>query len=74
MQAQRRLCDQQEEPNGLQGVPAAQVPPRGDVQEWFPLRSQVQLVQDPLPVAGAADHDGRRRRGIRRQWVRWRSE
>ena len=48
------LRDQQEEPHVVQGVSAAQVPAGGHVQERLAVRPQVQLVQDPLPAAGAA--------------------
>lgn len=73
LQAQRRLCYQQKEQNGLQGVPFAQMPPSRDVQERIPLRSPLQLVQNPLPAAGAADHVRHWGRERTRRWT-WRSE
>nr|CAI5838181.1 unnamed protein product [Callosobruchus analis] len=53
MQKQRRVRDQQEESHGMQSVPLAQVPAGWHVEERQPVRPQVQLVQDPLPAAGA---------------------
>jgi len=49
---------QQEEPNRLQGVPSEEVPHGGHVEEWIPIWSSLQLVQDPLSAAGAAAAGG----------------
>lgn len=54
MQEQRRMRDQQEEQDVVQGVPAAQVSGGGHVQERVPVRPAVKLVQDPLPTPGTA--------------------
>nr|CAH7739017.1 unnamed protein product [Callosobruchus chinensis] len=51
MQEQRRVRDQQEESNSMQGVPIAQVPAGWHVKERQPIRPQVQLVQDSLSAA-----------------------
>jgi hypothetical protein len=45
---------QQEEPDIVQGVPSEEVFDGGDVQEWFPVRTTIQLVQDTLSTAGTA--------------------
>lgn len=47
------MCHQQKEQNSLQSVPPPQVPSSGDVEERVPLRSSIQLVQNPLSPSGA---------------------
>lgn len=54
VQEQRRMRHQQEEPDGVQSVPAAQVPHGRHVQVRLSLRPPLQLVQDTLPAAGTA--------------------
>lgn len=56
----------QEEQNGMQSLPPPQVPAGRHVQERFALRSQIELVQNPLPPPGAAA-TGWRQSGRRRQ-------
>ena len=71
LQERRPVRHQQEEPDVVQGLPSAQVPPGGDVQERLPLRQTLQLVQNPLPAAGAdgiGRSPGRRRRRRRTQF------
>ena len=58
MQERRHVRHQQEEPDVVQGLPTAQVPPGGHVQERLPLRPPLKLVQNPLPPSGA-DWNGR---------------
>lgn len=54
VQEQREVRDHQEEPYFLQGLQTEEVLGGGNVQERLSLREEVQLVQDPLPAAGAA--------------------
>jgi hypothetical protein len=54
VQKQRRVHHQQEESDVVQGVSAEEVPDGWDVEEWFPVRAAVQLVQDTLPSARTA--------------------
>jgi len=54
VQEQRRVRDQQEEQDVVQGVPAAQMSGGGHVQERVTVRPAIQLVQDPLPAPGTA--------------------
>jgi len=54
VQEQRRVCDQQEKQDVVQGVPAAQMSGGGHVQERVTVRPAIQLVQDPLPAPGTA--------------------
>lgn len=44
----------EEEPNGVQGLPLAEVLAGGHVEERFTLRPPFELVQDTLSAAGAA--------------------
>ncbi|KYB28814.1 hypothetical protein TcasGA2_TC032367 [Tribolium castaneum] len=61
MQKQRRMCDQQKKSDSLQSMPLKKVPFGRYVEKWVSLRPPLQLVQDPLPPAGAAA--GRRQHG-----------
>ena len=56
VQERRSVRHQQEEPDFVQGLSIAQVPPCGHVQERLPLRPTIQLVQDSLPPAGTDGH------------------
>lgn len=55
VQEQRRVCHQQEEPNGVQGVSVTKMPAGRNVEKWIALRPPLELVQDPLSAAGAAE-------------------
>lgn len=58
VQKQRRMCDKQKEPHSMQSVPVAEMSHGGHVQEWQSLRTAIELVQDPLPAAGATASGG----------------
>lgn len=48
------MRNQQEESNGVQGVPTEEVPDGGHVEERLALRPTFELVQDSLPAPGTA--------------------
>ena len=63
VQEWRHVRDQQEEPHGVQGVPAAKMPDGRDVEVGLAVRAPLQLVQDPLSAAGADERKPKRDAG-----------
>lgn len=53
VQEQRRMCDQQEEQDGLQSLQVTEMSPSRHVKVWLTIRKTVQLVQNPLLTSRA---------------------
>lgn len=54
MQERRRVRDKQEESYRMQSLPPEEMSSRRHVKVWLAIRSQIELVQNPLPLARAA--------------------